>query len=237
VRRSKILLAVLFLTLPHVFAEELQLKDGTKITGKVISVKDDTFEVKTSYGNINVPRTDVVSIAFPENQPAVASANKQTPVAESLIGTAYINRTAGFRITTPTGWSIAPEMRNKDIVAALKSADNTLFFLVTTEPFAGNLATYKVLAETQYKSKFTDYEKVSESEVEIDGRQGTRLVFHGKMDKTTTWSWSVYILPYEGRMVRISFMTIEPLFNDAVPVFERMASSYHALTTANLAQR
>ena len=235
-RQSRLLLAMFLLCLPHLFAEEIQLKDGTKISGKVIGVKNDTFQIQTSYGSINVPRSDVVTIAFPENQPSTA--NSPMPIAESLIGTTYINRTANFQVAMPNGWRLAPEMRkSKDIVAALKSPDSTLFFLVTPEPFAGNLATYKVLAETQYKSKFSDYEKVSESQVQIDGRSGVRMVFHGKTDKTTTWTWCVYILPYDSRVVRLSFLTLEPLFNDAVPVFEKIAASYRSMSTGDIAQK
>jgi hypothetical protein len=239
VRRSRLLLAAFLLCLPQVFAEEIQLKDGTKIAGTVTGFHKDAFQIKTAYGSINVPRANVVSITFPENQPAAAAG--PAPIAESLSGTNYINRTAGFQLSTPAGWQIAPELRkNKDNVAALKSADSTLYMIVTSESFAGNLATFKILAETEYKSRFVEYQKISESEAQVDGRPGVRLVFHGQLDKATMLTWSVYIVPYEGRMVRVTFCTLEPLFNDALPVFEKMAASYHSLSSnlsPNLAQR
>ena len=214
---------------PRLKAEELLLKDGTKITGKLIAVNDDTFQVKTAYGEIKVPRSDVVTISFPENQPKEAA---MPEVEESLSGTSYSNKTGAFRVTIPSGWELAPEMRKAaEVVAALKSADETLFFLVTPETFAGTLATYKVLAETQYKNKFSDYEKVSESDIEVDGHKGIRFVFQGKPDKTTSMKCLVYMLPYDGKMVRLSFLTLEPLYNDAVPVFEKIAASYHATGT------
>ena len=50
-------------------AEEIQLRDGTKITGKLTGITNDTFQVKTAYGDIQVPRAQVLSINFPENQP------------------------------------------------------------------------------------------------------------------------------------------------------------------------
>src|ERR1039457_5334205 len=49
-------------------AEELHLKDGTKISGTLTGVTGDTFRVKTAYGEIQVPRSQVVSITFPESQ-------------------------------------------------------------------------------------------------------------------------------------------------------------------------
>lgn len=48
-------------------AEEIQLKDGSKITGKITGVDGNTFQVKTAYGEIKVPRTEIVTIQFPEN--------------------------------------------------------------------------------------------------------------------------------------------------------------------------
>ena len=68
----------LFLVVAAVCAEEIQLKDGTKITGRILGVNGDVFQVKTSYGEINVPRSDIISINFPENQPK-PEAKEETP--------------------------------------------------------------------------------------------------------------------------------------------------------------
>lgn len=239
-RKSRwVLLLFLAVVSAWLSAEELLLKDGTKITGKLAGISGDTFEVKTAYGEIKVPRSDVVSISFPENQPKNASGDATVPpVEESLTGTTYTNRTGSFQTTVPSGWLLAPEMRQAaEVVAALKSPDDTLFFLVTPEPFAGTLATYKVLAETQYKGKFSEYEKVSESEADVDGYHGIRFVFQGKPDKVTSMKCLVYMVPYEGRMVRLSFLTLEPLYNDAVPVFEKIVASYHSTGAAEPAKK
>jgi hypothetical protein len=115
-------------------------------------------------------------------------------------------------------------------VAALKSPDESLFFLVTPEKFAGNLTTYRVFAETQYQAKFRDYEKIAESDMKLDGKTGIRLVWRGKSpDNGVPLEFLVYILPYEGRMIRLSFFTLEPLFKDAVPTFEKIGLSYRTL--------
>jgi hypothetical protein len=42
-------------------------KAGTKITGTLVSIRGETFGVKTAYGDIKVARSEVVSITFPEN--------------------------------------------------------------------------------------------------------------------------------------------------------------------------
>lgn len=231
-----ILIILVFFCAPF-HAEEIQLKDGNKVSGKIVAVTDDSFQVKTAYGNIEVPRTDIVSITFPENQPKTKSADASAPgptIDESLVGTTYTNHTANFQVTVPKGWMISEDLRkqSKDIVAALVSEDTTLIFMVTPEKFSGTFATYRVLAETQYRTRFGDYEKVSENDMEIDGRPGTRMIWKGTNTtaNNTPLKSAVYFVPYDGRIVRLSFLTLEPLFDSALPTFEKIATSYHAIT-------
>jgi hypothetical protein len=221
-------------------AEDIQLKDGSKITGTLTGINGDAFHVKTAYGDIQVPRSQIVSITFPEKVSSTqGSSESASPlIDESINGTAYTNRTAHFRLALEPGWSIAPELRKpaQDVVAAFKSEDLTLFFMVTPEKFAGTLPTYRVLAETQYRSKFKDYKSISESPAKLDSRSGIRLIFQGtSADTNTAIKFLVYIVPYEGRMVRLSFFTLEPLFDSALPVFEKIAASYHSFANESVA--
>jgi hypothetical protein len=104
---------------------------------------------------------------------------------------------------------------------------------VTPEKYLGTLATYKVLVETQYQLKFKGYEKMSESQIQLDGKNGIRMIWRGKNAAANNASMKslVYIVPYENRMVRLTFLTLEPLFDDGVPIFEKIASSYHTAST------
>ena len=113
-------------------------------------------------------------------------------------------------------------------MAALKSPDEIYFFLVTPEKYLGTPATYKVLVETQYQSGFKDYEKMSESQIQLDGRSGMRIIWRGKniAANNTPMKSLVYILPYDNRMVRITFLTLEPLFEEGLPIFEKIVASY-----------
>lgn len=219
---------LLLLTLPTA-AEEIVLKDGTKIVGKIIGVKGETFQVQTSYGEMQVPRSDVVTINFPENQPQ-SKEKELSPIDETIEGKLYVNRTHKFRLEVPTGWtSILTSLRktNNDVVAALSSSDETLLVLVTPEKFAGSLASYRALAEIQYQSEFAGYERVSEEEFQLDGRKGLRLVWRGKSkENQAPFKSVVIILPYDGKMLRITCLTIEPLFDEGLPLFEKIIRSY-----------
>ena len=232
-KRMSLVLALALTFCWSLRAEEIQLKDGTKITGKIISLNGDAFQIKTAYGEIQVPRSEILSITFPENQPKDSS-QTESLVDESIQDGTYTNRTDNFQIIMPKGWKNAPELRKGKlgVTAALKSADETLFFFYTPEKFDGNLNTYKVLVETQYQGKFKDYQKLSDSEVQLAGRTGIKLVWQGKNRDAgdAEVKFIVYILPYDGRMVRLSFGTLEPLFNDAVATFDEMAASYRTVT-------
>ncbi|HSZ60896.1 MAG TPA: hypothetical protein VK828_03815 [Terriglobales bacterium] len=238
--RAIYLLIVLSLFSSLFFAEEIQLKDGSKVTGKIIAVDGNIFQVKTAYGEIKVPRPEIVAIQFPENSAKKDGSSDEaaSQVSELLDGTLYSNRTAHFQVTVPAGWVLAPELRQtKDVVAALKAPDQAHFFMVTPELYTGSLATYRVLAETQFQSKFDDYQKLSESDAKLDGRTGLRLVWKGKTrDSNIKGIFLVYILPYDDRMVRLSFYTLEPLFDDAVPIFEKIATSYHSTSDKPVAK-
>jgi hypothetical protein len=192
-------------------AEEIQLKDGTKITGKLVGVNGDTLQIKTAYGEIQVPRADVISINFPENQTkqavAVTPAGLPRPVDETLSNGKYVNRSGGFTVQVPPDWKLAPQVlaQTPSLIAALQSADATQLFLVTPEKFAGNLNTYRVLVETRMVATAT------------------------KKDNGTPFKFLVYLIPYDGRVVRVTFFTLAPLYDDASPTFDKIAASYRSL--------
>jgi hypothetical protein len=192
-------------------AEEIQLKDGTKITGKLVGVNGDTLQIKTAYGEIQVPRADVISINFPENhtKQAVAGtpAGLPRPVDETLSNGKYVNRSGGFTVQVPPDWKLAPQVlaQTPSLIAALQSADATQLFLVTPEKFAGNLNTYRVLVETRMVATAT------------------------KKDNGTPFKFLVYLIPYDGRVVRVTFFTLAPLYDDASPTFDKIAASYRSL--------
>lgn len=229
-KKGTLLVAILLMSLSVAYAEDIKLKDGTKISGTITGVTADKFQVKTAYGDIQVPRSEIVSISFPNNAPKAEAKDAVPEIDQSLTGNAYVNRTERFELKVPNGWSVAPEMLSHDIHGALKSADQTLFIFYTPEKFAGTTATYLVLADSGFRASFKDFEKLSQTEVSLDGVKATRLVWHGKnaASHDTPIKALVYVIPYEGKMVRLSFLTMEALFEEALPTFEKIAASYHA---------
>lgn len=234
-------LILLLFCIPSVLAEEITLKDGTKITGTITSVTPSTFVVKTSYGEVELKRDQIVTIAFPQNRgDSTPKGDQPQPVDESLSGTSYRNRSENFTLTIPDGWSLAPEFRGgPEVKAAFKSADQTLFEMITIEPFNGKLSTYEVLAETKFQTQFKDYERISLVDAEIDGRKGMKIVWHAKNPDANNASMksAVYIIPYDGKMVRATFLTLEPLFEDGLPFFEQSVKTFHFAMGSTTAAR
>ena len=74
---------------------------------------------------------------------------------------------------------------------------------------------------------------MSESQIQLDGENGIRMIWRGKNAAANNASMKslVYIVPYENRIVRLSFLTLEPLCDDGVPIFERIAFSYDTAST------
>jgi hypothetical protein len=55
-------------------ADELKLKDGTKISGTIVGFEENSFKVKTSYGFAEVQKDQVVSISITAPKPAESPA-------------------------------------------------------------------------------------------------------------------------------------------------------------------
>jgi len=240
-------LAGCWLLLPAILptaAEEISLKDGTKIVGHMTSVQGDVIEVETAYGKMQLKRTDIITIAFLENATATSPA---TPVAkdavinveESLSGTQYVNKTGHFTLIVPQGWKINLKLpRVAPVIATLSSHDEMGFLLVTQEEFSGSLESYKGLLELQYGRAFGDYKELSESPVKIDGKPGLLFSFRGTSAKANNlpMQFLVAVIPSGATYTRVATWCVEPLFHEMQPVFEAIVNSYHSMGVAAVAQ-
>ncbi len=58
------LASIALLSAPTLHADELKLKDGTKIVGTIVGFEEDSFKVKTSYGFAVIQKDHVLSISM-----------------------------------------------------------------------------------------------------------------------------------------------------------------------------
>lgn len=91
-------------------ADELKLKDGTKITGTIVGYEGDSFKVETSYGFALVRKDKIASITFSEDKKADAA--KKAAAREGASGpgpgSANASTGAGQGSAGATGGANAP---------------------------------------------------------------------------------------------------------------------------------
>jgi hypothetical protein len=215
-------------------AEEILLKDGTKIVGHMSALQADKIEVETAYGKMQIKRGDIITINFPENgasaAPGPAAKEAASSIEESLRGTQYVNKTGKFTLTVPSDWKIDPKFpHSSPIVTVLSSHDNMRFLTVTQEEYNGSLESYKGLLELTYRKMFGSYEELSESPVKIDGKSALLLSFRGISTKADNLpvQFLVAIVPSGTTYTRVATWCVEPLFHETQPMFEKIVSSYH----------
>jgi len=184
-------ICLLFLTaaLPAL-AEEIVLRDGTRIVGHMTGITSDKIEVETSYGKVQLNRVDIVTITFADNGSAkaadVAPAKQVLPkLDESLAGTQYINRTGKFALTLPTDWLIDPNLRNSPTtLAGLSSKDKMRFAMVIQEDYPGSMDSYRELTMLGVRRTLSNFEELSRSEATIDGKTALLVFYRGTLQKS-----------------------------------------------------
>jgi hypothetical protein len=240
-RRAIVTSSLLMLAAGSLAAEEIALKDGTKIVGHMTSVSPDKVEVETAYGKMQLKRGDILTISFPENGAApsnesssssVTPARSAAPVIDdSLQGTQYVNRTGKFGLTLPPEWKVNTTLaRGPQVVATLSSRDDMRFLIVSREQYTGSLESYKGLGEIQARRTLANYEELSASPVTIDGKASLLLSYRGTLPKADNLpvQFLVAVIPSGTTYTRIAVWCVEPLFHEMQPTFERILSSYHS---------
>src|ERR1700733_10949087 len=102
-----ILLATLVVVSPRATqADELKLKDGTKIVGTIVGYEENSFKVKTNYGFAVVQKDQVLSISITESAKKLDAEKKPEPSAEKPAPP--VNSYKKYNTTPSTPPSAAP---------------------------------------------------------------------------------------------------------------------------------
>jgi hypothetical protein len=236
-RTAWILFFSLSATALPAIAEEISLKDGTKIVGHMTAITLDKIEVETSYGKVQLKRSDILTINFPENNTTVSTtsvdAKKEAPkVDEALNGLQYVNRTAKFTLTLAPDWMIDTEMqRAPATLAALRSKDKMRYLVVMQEEYPGSLESYKEIILLNSRKGLTNFEQVSESPATIDGKPALLVLYRGNLPNVSVPVAFLSALIQSGKntYTKVTVWCMEPLFHDVEPVFEKMVNSYRSM--------
>ena len=233
---SLLCLAVGLATSRPARAEEITLKDGTKIVGHMTGITSDKIEVETSYGKIQLNRSEILNINFPENSsgkaPETAAVKRDLPrIDETLSGTQYVNRTGKFSLTLPPEWIINADLRHApSTLAGLSSKDKMRFAVVIQEEYPGSLESYKELCMLNARQMLTNFEELSESTTTIDGKAALLVFYRGALSKSNNLpvEFLSAIITSGNSYTKITAWCVEPLFHDMQPAFEKIVNAYRA---------
>jgi hypothetical protein len=216
-------------------AEEISMKDGTKIVGHLSAVTADKIEVESAYGKLQLKRSDIVTISFPENAPATASestaAKAEAPkIDESLQGARYVNKTGKFSLNVPQEWMINPDLRRApETLTVLSSRDKTRFLMVIQEEYPGSVESYREMIALSARRNLTNYEELAQSNVTIDGKKALLIFYRGATQKgNVPMGFVSAVIPSGSTYTKMTMWCVEPLFHDMQPTFEKMLMSYRS---------
>jgi len=218
-------------------AEEIVLRDGTKIVGHVTGITSDKIEVETSSGKVQLNRSEIMTISFAKSNsgktPEIGAEERDLPKNdEALSGTQYVNRTGNFSLTLPPGWVIDKDLLHSPAtLAGLTSKDQMRFALVIREEYQGSVESYKNQTMLHVQRTLDHFEELAESNTTIDGKAAVLVFYRGVVRETNEppVEFLSAIISSGNRFTKISAWCVEPLFNDMQPAFEKIVNSYHSL--------
>ena len=139
------LLAMLVMVSPRATqADELKLKDGTKIVGTIVGYEENSFKVKTNYGFAVVQKDQVLSISITDSAKKLDAEKKPEPSGEKPAPPApAVNSYKKYNTTPSTPPSAAPsadsstsdpKASSSSAPSATTAADGNAKAVATTAP-------------------------------------------------------------------------------------------------------
>jgi len=128
---------LLLATAPAASADELKLKDGTKITGKIVGFEGESFKVETSYGFALVRRDKVASITVSDDPAAkntAENAARNPAPSQQQVQTPAPQRAAAPPPAKATAPAPPPEPVNRETVEGTSYINHTYGFQMYKPP-------------------------------------------------------------------------------------------------------
>jgi len=178
------------------------------------SAKAPASREKASVPSLDAPKTSAESASLPAStaaipglSPAPAKAPPPSPVSrpldtplpaeikEHLEGNTYVNDTFQFAMYKPPGWKVhegVPRETGRAIVAVGTEDEQTLL-IVDRQEWSGTPDLKRDTTEASLRHTYEDYQRLSESPVQLDGRPAVRRDFTGLMDGLEWHGVSVHV--------------------------------------------
>ena len=174
----------------------------------------------------------------PQAPPVSRLLNEPPPahMAEHEEGNNYFNDTFHFVMFKPPDWKIYNELPRGKVSAlvALASEDEQTMLFVDRQVWSGTPDLKNDIVESNLRTIYQDYKKLSETETQIDGRPAIRRDFSGLLDGAEWHGVAVRVV--QGSTVYgIVGMTSAETFQFQEAVFNKIVKSFHFLPATSQA--
>jgi hypothetical protein len=198
---------------------------------------------------ILVSTVGMISLCFPsvvrsqnkaESPSPQAEVGKSAPkniVNQTLSGTLYTNGVTGFTLTVPEGWKANDSLVEPRLgVGALTAPNDEANLMIQLDLTSDSPKTFIKKVEAQGTSIFPGYHKVSESKVNVAGKDCEVLTLKYIQHRTVTGATveismisRLVLVPKEYGFLVFDFVTLESLFDKELPTFDKIISSYRSI--------
>jgi len=172
-----------------------------------------------------VAATPPKPVSRPLNEPLPAH------IDEHVEGNTYVNDTFHFAMYKPPDWKIYEELHREKVsaIVALASEDEQTVLFVDRQVWSGAPDLKNDSMDAKLRQTYEDYQVVSESETQVDGRPAVRRRFDGVMEGAEWHGVAVRVA--EGSTVYgIIGLTSAETFQFQESVFNKIVRSFHFLT-------
>ncbi len=172
----------------------------------------------------------------PPPPPVSRPLNEPLPphLEERVEGTNYVNDTFHFAMYKPPGWKVfeaVPRETGAAIVALGTEDEQTLLF-VDRQAWSGPPDLKGDQDEVRLRQTYQEYQKLSESPVQLDGRPALRRVFKGLLDGVQWYGVSVHVAQGNSTF-GITGLTSAETFEFQQALFAKIMNSFHFLNPAS----
>jgi hypothetical protein len=157
-------------------------------------------------------------------------------VNQTLSGTLYTNGATNFTLTVPEGWKANDNLVEPHFgVGALTAPDGEANLVIQLMLTTDSPKAFAKKIDAQGNTLFPGYHKLSQSKVNVAGRDCEVLTLKYMQHRMETgvavetpMVSRLVLVPKEYGFLVFYFMTLESLFDQKLPTFDKIMSSYRS---------
>jgi hypothetical protein len=151
-------------------------------------------------------------------------------IQEHLEGNTYVNDTFQFAMYKPPGWKIHEGVSRETgrAIVAIGTEDEQTLLIVDRQVWSGTPDLKRDTTEASLRHTYEDYQALSESSIQIDGRAALRREFQGLMDGVEWHGVSVRV-PRDNTVFGLIGLTSAETFQFQQALLDKIINSYRFL--------